>query len=772
MKSDFYLNSRVKTLGFCCACVLVAMCFGRGANAKNVPILNLFDPVANGLPGDTVFALYGDPLLNHQGQIAARVSMSSVSAPLISNQRSAIWTGAANDFGMHLQGGTQATPTGNFRLSSIENLSFSDSGAIQFNGAAYDLVTGEYVPNTSGLWTDRSGELELVVPKRPIPGGDGSSNFGYLGDPTRTRYSNSGYALFDSGRYITADEIGIRNSLWIDTPEGLVNIGKTYDPAPGMPEGYVFDDFHIRPTGGNSVNSNGEVMFFASIWDGGLPGTTGLWKYSNSTLELIFDTYNTLPPGMPDGLWPMVSSVNLSLNDAGRSIVAMRDSGLIENVFKHKGVWTDRSGEWENVAYSNRQAPGLAEGVNLNHFGDSRSGDAVPIINGNNKIAFYAYLKSDDVGLVDSSNDLVIYSDVRGQLEPILREGDDAPGYSDYRLNRPIGMNMNALDQLVIAGPAVNKNDESFFGFIWVAGPTGEILPILPPGHMINGKEVKNARLLHEGSSGGQDGHARNFNDFGQVLYTAHYADYTNEIVLHTPDLHYRSTTSSTFDDRYNWTLSTPPAYVHDVFIDPAAAGVTVTGPSEAMVVANLTLGSEAGAVTYRPTAGGVIESLGALSIHAEAVLDVSLLGALEPSLGETFRIFDFDTLDGVFGSIIGQTLDSGLILAANYLADGIEVTAAIVADFDLNQQVDVADLSNWAVNFGRTGVGFGQGDANQDGQVDVSDLSLWATHFGRSASDYVEPMTLGASAVTVPEPATAALFAMIACLGMRRVKR
>ena len=37
-------------------------------------------------------------------------------------------------------------------------------------------------------------------------------------------------------------------------------------------------------------------------------------------------------------------------------------------------------------------------------------------------------------------------------------------------------------------------------------------------------------------------------------------------------------------------------------------------------------------------------------------------------------------------------------------------VTAAIPADFDLNQQVDVADLSNWAVSFGQAGVSFGDG--------------------------------------------------------------
>lgn len=85
----------------------------------------------------------------------------------------------------------------------------------------------------------------------------------------------------------------------------------------------------------------------------------------------------------------------------------------------------------------------------------------------------------------------------------------------------------------------------------------------------------------------------------------------------------------------------------------------------------------------------------------------------------------------------------------------------AIPADFNLDGQVDVADLSIWATGFGNTNAQFQSGDADLNNQVDVADLSIWATHFGSTT-----PSTLSApvitstnNAIVIPQPTTALIL-------------
>lgn len=85
----------------------------------------------------------------------------------------------------------------------------------------------------------------------------------------------------------------------------------------------------------------------------------------------------------------------------------------------------------------------------------------------------------------------------------------------------------------------------------------------------------------------------------------------------------------------------------------------------------------------------------------------------------------------------------------------------ALAADFNLDGQVDVQDLSAWATGFGSSS-SFTQGDANLDGQVDVQDLSMWATGFGRTGgntSGLTVDFVSVSSAVAIPEPGGLALL-------------
>ena len=76
--------------------------------------------------------------------------------------------------------------------------------------------------------------------------------------------------------------------------------------------------------------------------------------------------------------------------------------------------------------------------------------------------------------------------------------------------------------------------------------------------------------------------------------------------------------------------------------------------------------------------------------------------------------------------------------------------------DFNLDGVVNGTDLSIMNGNFGSS-VGFAGGNANCDTTVNGTDLSILAGNFGNTA------------AAVVPEPASAVLIAVGACVGLRR---
>ena len=86
-------------------------------------------------------------------------------------------------------------------------------------------------------------------------------------------------------------------------------------------------------------------------------------------------------------------------------------------------------------------------------------------------------------------------------------------------------------------------------------------------------------------------------------------------------------------------------------------------------------------------------------------------------------------------------------------------------ADFDVDGDVDVADVMIWQRGFGLTGqVNNYNGDANGDGVVDEDDLVIWKLQLGTVPASVSE-------AFVTPEPSTVILSGIcgLAWLGMRR---
>ena len=146
--------------------------------------------------------------------------------------------------------------------------------------------------------------------------------------------------------------------------------------------------------------------------------------------------------------------------------------------------------------------------------------------------------------------------------------------------------------------------------------------------------------------------------------------------------------------------------------------------------------------------------------------LNVTLIDGFNPAPGHTFDFFDWNTLSGTFASINLPSLAAGLAWDTSLLySTGVLKVASPgfqAADFDEDGDVDGNDLTRWRNNFG-TGTTHMQGDADGDADADGADFLTWQRQVGSGRA--VSSTTKAFAAV--PEPASAALWASAALLGV-----
>jgi hypothetical protein len=157
------------------------------------------------------------------------------------------------------------------------------------------------------------------------------------------------------------------------------------------------------------------------------------------------------------------------------------------------------------------------------------------------------------------------------------------------------------------------------------------------------------------------------------------------------------------------------------------------------------------------------ILSSGALVL--DGVLQVSLIGGFSPNAGQSFNLFDWASVSGVFDALSLPAL-AGLAWDTSQLySDGILSLAAagLAGDYNSNGIVDAADYTVW-----RDNVGAPAGSLANDttgAVIGADQYNQWRANYGATSAG------LG---VAVPEPGAALLLMMIigACgaPGRRRV--
>lgn len=118
--------------------------------------------------------------------------------------------------------------------------------------------------------------------------------------------------------------------------------------------------------------------------------------------------------------------------------------------------------------------------------------------------------------------------------------------------------------------------------------------------------------------------------------------------------------------------------------------------------------------------------------------------------------IFDFDRINAQ-----GNVFNADVVLV-----DSVELLDIPAGDYNLDGVVDAADYVVWRDQLGSERQG--EADGNGNGVVDMADYFVWRNSFGQRAA-----VGAAIAVASVPEPAAAALFAiLVACGALAKLNR
>lgn len=493
------------------ALLVVLSSFAPAVAGPSVRTVALNNTQAPGVGDETLFNGLSLPVLNNKGQTAFASTISEGIA-----LDSSVWSEGTGSLALVVREGDTAPgtePGVTFLNMGIPSL--SDTGRTAF------LSTLNGVSNPpegiEGYWSYTDGSLDLLARSNAqAPGTAAGVEFsGSLGSGNPAISDNGTIAI---EAIIHGPGVNSLNNkgIWTQSTGSLNLAFRGGTQAPGLgPETYIYG-----PTGAYFVpvvNDAGEIAFQGTLTGPGIGPTNNqsVWSTGGGSLHLVARS-GSQAPNAPAGVnftsFSMVPSI--LLNDNGETAFHgyTSDGG--------EGIWSERGG-LHAVARTGHIAPNLP--------GETFSAFAFPVLNGNSRVAFKAYLASGKQGL---------WSEGNGNLTLVANVGDQAPGapagvtFAGFGSGGTLNRRGQLAFQATLAGLETGGGGGSG---VWVHDIDGILRAIVRTGDMIEVApgDIRTVGLVGfiEGS-GNEDGRYSAFNDLGQLAFHVVFTDSTQGIFV------------------------------------------------------------------------------------------------------------------------------------------------------------------------------------------------------------------------------------------------
>jgi hypothetical protein len=459
---------------------------------------------AAGTPTGAKFASFTPPVIDAAGRTAFRGSLQTGVGGVNASSAAGVWSERTGALNLVARASRQApgTPMG-ADFNGFSPLSMAPDGKLAFKAALIVGDGGVTTSNNSGLWSEASGNLALVVREsEPIPRAPSGVAFDFTTAPMINRARQASFrAAAVSG------EIGI----WKENNETLTAVVVTGDQAPGTADGVTFSNF----TNAVKFSSTGATAFRGTLAGPGVSvdNASGLWVERNNSLKLVARRGNLAMPGLY-----FHNIGEPALNGRGQTAFLAAVTGAGVAASNKNALWAEKENVLSLVARAGTQAPGLPAGVMFDVLGE-------PLLNADSDVAFTASIVG--TGISDDKNG-GIWVRRDGVLGLVAAKGalavggpQDAPfsAFDDVSLNSAGQVAFRAtLSPSLVAPESEGIWATALGGVLKLIARKGQAIEVAPGS-------TKTIASLSLNSGTNEDGHGSAFSDRGELAFAATFTD-------------------------------------------------------------------------------------------------------------------------------------------------------------------------------------------------------------------------------------------------------
>lgn len=530
------------------------------------------------------------PFINDLGQISFSANVNGTSG----GGYSGIFRGSFGNLNEIVRTGQSAPSSGTF--AGFGRPAINNSGQMSFS-ASLTGTSGGTDDNSGIFFYDNSGIIQLVRKGQLAPNADGAF-LSFL----NLELNDSGQTAFAANLTGTSNTSGIFRATGGNTTQ-IVRTGQLAPDANGS--------FSALMGSSLLINNLGQVSFRADLsgTSGGGNDNQGIFRGDGNSITQIARKGQLAPDS--NGTFSAFGSAtfgNLILGQSFNNLGQVAFSGILTGT---SGGTSDNSGIFIGNGSSLTQVARTGQSIGNGTFSFVDN----PVLNDSGQAGFVGTVNPTSGGPYTG-----FFRGSGGTITELVRTGQAAP-------------DSNGTIQGVFANIlALNNSGQAAFRCILEATSGGasddqgiftsdgiDFLQVVREGDALAGGIVSGVAVPGS-SSTTNPGSSDWLNRHGQIAYRASLTDGRTVLGSWTPNLHWRTSSSGAWDNSSQWTLGLNPAFVHDVFIDPAS-NLTVTGPANNTTVRSLRVGGGTGSASFDLATGVVLTATNGVRVESNGTL-------------------------------------------------------------------------------------------------------------------------------------------------------